>query len=98
MHSFKKTAKNSARVLVKCAALGAVLAGLGACVDDYSNPPPHGYYSNGYYHYYDEYPSSAYSGDYDEFNRRRNAEERNGMGHSDDRNFHNRDDWQQYDR
>jgi len=94
--------------ILKCAALGIVLISASACVvDPYPPPAPHaGYYSDGYYsyydypydyHYYGDYPS-AYSGDYDAFRARRDADERNGLGHSDDRNFHNRDDYDHYDR
>jgi hypothetical protein len=77
----------------KFAMLTIAIAGLSACVVE--APPQYSYDPN--------YPPSrdnhsAYSGDYDQFNDERNADERNGWGHSDDRNFHNRDDYQQYDR
>jgi hypothetical protein len=90
---------------LKLAAIGTIVIGVAGCVVYPDPPPPRAGYQDGYYSYYD-YPSdyryysdySAYSGDYDSFNANRNADERNGLGHSDDRNFHNRDDYQQYDR
>jgi hypothetical protein len=90
---------------LKLAAIGTIAIGLAGCVVYPDPPPPRAQYTDGYYSYYD-YPhyyrdydySSAYSGDYDAFNANRNADERNGLGHSDDRNFHDRDDYEQYDR
>ena len=84
-------------LLAKGAVLGVVAISAAGCILDPNPPPPQGYYSNGAYYSRDDY-SSSYSGDYDQFNDDRNDDERNGWGHSDDRNFHNRDDYQQYDR
>jgi hypothetical protein len=103
----------SIRFFERCAIAGLLLALVAGCAVNPYPPPYAGSSSDGYYSY-PEYPSaysnygypayrndnysSAYSGNYDEFNATRDANERNGLGNSDDRNFHNRDDYQQYDR
>jgi hypothetical protein len=76
----------------KGVALGLLAITVSACVAETSPPPRQGYYSR------DDGSYSTYSGDYESFAADRDADERNGLGHSDDRNFHDRDNYDQYDR
>jgi hypothetical protein len=96
---------------LKLAALGTLLAGLAGCAVYPDAPPPHAVsYSDGYYSYY-SYPSdysyydsngrpTAYvgirPGYSDDPDLRYDARDRS-PAHSDDHNFHNRDDFDHWD-
>jgi len=97
MQSTEKPAIRVGLLLGKVLTLGALIITISGCVADPYPPPRHNYQSDGYRNY-DADGYSIYSGDYDEFNEHRDANEKNGWGHSDDRNFHNRDDYNSYDR
>ena len=104
----KRKSLATSDLLLKAAFFGAVLISVSGCFGVYDPPSPYheGPYSDGYYydypydnHYYrDSYRDncSAYNGDYDNYCGR--ADERDDVNHTHDLNFHNRDDYDHYDR
>jgi len=97
--------KQTLRAKLTLLAVGTAVIGLAGCVDAYPPPPPGQYYSGaGTYSYYDypntyqyyNYDGRAYGGYSDDPNLRYDARNR-PPDHTDDHNFHNRDDFDHWD-